>query len=322
MTPFAHRQVLADGATMHVVECGREDSPVVIFCHGFPESWYSWRHQLTFLAEQGYRAIALDMRGYGRSYKPLSIGAYATLDHVGDVVGVLNELDIQSAVVVGHDHGGPVAWMAATVRPDLFRGVAVLSVPRPPHAQINPAHVTTNAFGEQWFYANWFQEPGVAEAALDSNVRRFLRDFFYTLSGDCPGEPLRGLAGGIGGDIFGRLSTPEILPSWFTAEDLTFYVDEFERSGFRGGLNWYRCTRRNWELGRVWADVRIDQPALFIAGERDCVLALMPGWFEAMSSSVPGLTDAIVLPGCGHWTQQERPDDVNRELVRFLKAIG
>jgi pimeloyl-ACP methyl ester carboxylesterase len=235
---------------MHLVECGPEDGPVVVFCHGFPESWYSWRHQLLPMADAGYRAVALDMRGFGRSHKPLEVGAYTTLDHVGDVVGVLNAFEVSTAVIVGHDHGAPVAWTAATVRPDRFRAVVGLSVPLPPRFPVRPSAAVQELFGSEWFYTVWFDDPGVAEAVLDPNAEQFLRGFVYTLSGDCPGEPLRGLAGGVGGDIFSRLTIPDELPAWLTAEDLAVYVGEFERSGFRGGLNWYRCLDRNWELGR------------------------------------------------------------------------
>jgi pimeloyl-ACP methyl ester carboxylesterase len=306
---------------MHLVECGPEDGPVVVFCHGFPESWYSWRHQLRPLADAGYRAVALDMRGFGRSHKPLEVGSYTTLDHVGDVVGVLNALDASTAVIVGHDHGAPVAWTAATLRPDRFRAVVGLSVPLPPRPPVKPSGALQDLFGAEWFYTLWFHEPGVAEAVLDPNVERFLRGFLYTLSGDCPGEPLRGLAGGVGGDIFSRLTIPDELPVWLTAEDLAVYVGEFERSGFRGGLNWYRCLDRNWELARAWDDVHIGQPALFIAGERDCVLTMVAAGVEHTRANVPGLVDIVILPGCGHWTQQERPQHVNDLLLKFLHGL-
>ena len=319
---LVHRTASVDGAPMHVVERGPEDGPAVIFCHGFPESWYSWRHQLEPLAAAGYRALALDMRGFGRSHKPLDIGAYTTFDHVGDVVGVLDALGIADAVVVGHDHGAPVAWTAAAVRPDRFRAVVALSVPPVPRAPVNPGPGLRRTGEESWFYATWFQEPGVAEAVLDPQAERFLLGILHTLSDDCPGDLLRGLAGGVGGDIFDRLTIPDVRPSWLTEEDLAFYVGEFERTGFRGGLNWYRCGQRTWELGRAWADARVEQPALFITGDRDCLLGMMPNGVELVRSTVPGLVDAVVLPGCGHWTQQERPEEVNAALLSFLDRLG
>ncbi|HEX8433450.1 alpha/beta hydrolase, partial [Archangium sp.] len=178
------------------------------------------------------------------------------------------------------------------------------------------------AVGDQWFYFLYFQQPGKAEAELEANVRTFLRGFFYSLSGNPPYQPLRGLAGGPkSGTMLEHLLQPEVLPSWLTEEDLDFYTAEFQRTGFRGGLNWYRCADATWELSRAWDDRRIEQPALFIAGEREPVLVMQPGSVEAMERSMPGLRRTLMLPGCGHWTQQERPAEVNAALLEFLAGL-
>jgi len=322
MTELRHRFVDAKNLRMHLVEAGPEKGPVVLLCHGFPESWYSWRHQLTALAAAGYRVVAPDMRGYGQTEAPADVLAYTQLHHVGDMVGVLDALGVDKAVIVGHDWGAPVAWSAAQWRPDRFHAVAALSVPWMPRGPVRQTQALAQAVGDQWFYFLYFQQPGKAEAELDPNARTFLRGFFYSLSGNPPFQVLRGLAGGPkDGTMLEHLLQPEQLPSWLSEEDLGFYVAEFERTGFRGGLNWYRCADANWELSRAWEDKRIEQPALFIAGDREPVLSMQPGLMEAMAHGVPGLRKTVTLPGCGHWTQQERPAEVNAALLEFLAGL-
>ena len=321
MEHVSHRIVATNGIRMRVAESGPADGPVVVLCHGFPESWYSWRHQLVALGAAGYRAVAPDMRGYGGSDAPADGRAYSVLHHVGDLVGLLDEMGVARAVVAGHDWGAPVAWSAAAWRPDRFRAVVALSVPWSAPTPEPPVALMRAVFGEQWFYFLYFQEPGVAEAELDPNAEAFLRGFLYTLSGDAPGDALRGLSGGDGRGIIDRLVQPDVLPAWLTEDDLAYYERELARTGFRGGLSWYRCADLTWELSRAWADVRVHQPALFAAGERDAVLAMTAGSMEAMQETVPGLRRSLILPGCGHWTQQERPAEVNEALLDFLAEI-
>ena len=321
MGEVRHRQVATNGITMHVAEAGPEDGPVVLLCHGFPESWWSWRHQLGPLAEAGWHVVAPDMRGFGGTTAPDDPRAYTTLHHVGDLVGLLDDLAVPDAVVVGHDWGAPVAWLAAVVRPDRFRAVAALSVAWSPRGEVAPVAGMRAALGGAWFYFTWFQEPGGAEAQLDADVRAFLRGFLFTLSADAPGDALSHMLGGDAPGILERLAQPEQLPAWLTEDDLDRYATEFERTGFRGGLSWYRCADLSWELTRAWADVRITQPALFVAGERDPVLAMNPGAEEALGTNVPGLTRTVLLPGCGHWTQQEQPHAVNEALLEFLAGL-
>jgi pimeloyl-ACP methyl ester carboxylesterase len=307
---------------MHVAEAGPESGPLVVLCHGFPESWYSWRHQLPALAAAGFHAVAPDMRGYGGSDEPPGVLDYTQLHHVGDVVGLLDALGAEKAVVVGHDWGAPVAWNAALMRPDRFRAVAALSVPWSPRGPMAPTAMMKAIFGEQWFYFLYFQEPGRAEAELDANVEAFLRGFLYTISGDAPLERITSIMGGPKtGTMLEHLVQPDALPGWLTPEDLAFYVAEFQRTGFRGALNWYRSADLTWALTAAWSDARIHQPALFVGGERDGVIAMMPGAVDAMKATVPGLRRALVLPGCGHWTQQERPREVNEALLGFLREL-
>jgi pimeloyl-ACP methyl ester carboxylesterase len=307
---------------MHLSECGADGAPLVLLCHGFPESWYSWRHQLPALAAAGFHAVAPDMRGYGRTDAPADPRAYTQLHHVGDMVGVLDALGAPTATIVGHDWGAPVAWNAALLRPDRFTAVAALSVPWQPRGPMPPTEVMKAMFGDQWFYFLYFQEPGRAEAELDADPATFLRAFLYSISGDAPLEQLFKMAGGPKSDtMLEHLLQPDRLPPWLAEDDLAFYVGEFSRTGFRGGLSWYRCADLSWELTAAWQDARVRQPALFLAGDRDLV-ALLPGVVEAMKESVPDLRKAELLPGCGHWTQQERPHEVNAALLDFLRGLG
>jgi pimeloyl-ACP methyl ester carboxylesterase len=322
MSDLRHRTLSTNGIQMHVAEAGDAAAPLVLLCHGFPESWYSWRHQMPVLAAAGYHVVAPDMRGYGQTDKPDDIRAYTQLHHVGDMVGVLDALDASTATIVGHDWGAPVAWNAATLRPDRFTAIAALSVPWAARAPMPPTSMMKMMFGDQWFYFLYFQEPGRAERELDANAETFLRAFLYSISGDGPIELLWSMVGGAKtGTMLEHLRVPETLPAWLSADDLAFYAGEFQRTGFRGGLNWYRCADLSWDLTAAFADVRITQPALFIAGDRDGVIAMMPGAVDAMKAGVPGLRDAVLLPGCGHWTQQERPQEVNDALLAFLRGL-
>lgn len=319
-----HRNLEVGGIRIHVVEQG--EGPLVLLVHGFPESWYSWRHQLRALAEAGFHAVAPDMRGYGQTDRPEAIDQYTLLHLVGDMVGLLDALGAKTAVIAGHDWGAPVAWHAALLRPDRFRGVIALSVPFRPWAPPRPTTVMPQR-DDALFYQLYFQTPGVAEAELERDVRLTIRKIFYAISGDSP----RGEDAGVGADpvdmlsrqggLLTRLENPTSLPPWFTEADLDFYAGEFARTGFRGGLNWYRNIDRNWELLAPFAGARVSVPALYIAGDCDLVLAFrgMDQLIPNLSKFVPQLQETLILPGCGHWTQQERAGEVNAAMIDFLR---
>ena len=320
-----HRTLETNGIRMHVAEAG--DGPLVVLCHGFPESWYSWRHQLVALAEAGYHAVAPDMRGYGQTDQPEAIESYTLLHLVGDVVGVLDALGAATAVVVGHDWGAPVAWHAALLRPDRFRAVIGLSVPFIPRRAARPT-TTMPRTDDAIFYQLYFQEPGVAEAELGRNPRETLRRVLYGGSGDARRDSLAPGAGGVGmvrrdAGFLGRHEAPATLPAWLTEADVDFYAGEFARAGFRGGLNWYRNIDRNWELLAPWTGAKVTVPALYVAGDRDLVLAFrgMDRLLPALKHVVPELRQTLILPGCGHWTQQERPGEVNAAMLKFLEEV-
>jgi pimeloyl-ACP methyl ester carboxylesterase len=321
MAQIQHRTIATNGINMHIAEAGT--GPLVVLCHGFPESWYSWRHQFGALADAGYHVVAPDQRGYGQTDAPEDNDAYTQFHLVGDVVGLVAALGERQAVIVGHDWGAPVAWNAALWRPDVFRAVAALSVPFSHRAPIAPTVGMKAVFGDNFFYILYFQQPGVAEHELQHDVRRTLRRLMFGASGNAPE---RGLVDGIANPppktayFLDQLADPTVLPSWLTEADLDYFTAEFQRRGFRGGLNWYRNIDRSWVLSAPFQGKKIEQPALFISGDRD-LIRMNPGYEAQMREAVPNLRDVVLLPDIGHWTQQEAPDAVNRALIAFLRSL-
>ena len=324
MSEVRHRVIETNGIRMHIAESGA--GPLVLLCHGFPESWYSWRHQLQAFAEAGFHAVAADMRGYGQTQRPEGIDQYTLLHLTGDMIGLLDALGEGTAVIAGHDWGAPVAWHAALLRPDRFRGVIGLSVPFVPRRPVPPTSFMPQTEG-RIFYQLYFQTPGVAEAELERDARVSLRTLLFSASGDVP-RPEGAAASEIGmvprqGGFLSGLMNPASLPPWLTEADVDFYASEFARTGFRGGLNWYRNIDRNWELLAPMAGARVTVPALYIVGDRDLVLAFrgMDQLLPALPKFIPQLRRTLILPGCGHWTQQERPREVNAAMIEFLQSL-
>jgi pimeloyl-ACP methyl ester carboxylesterase len=322
MSELRHRIVEANGIKMHIAEQGA--GPLVLLCHGFPESWYSWRHQLRALAEAGFHAVAPDMRGYGQTERLQEIDKYTLLHLVGDMLGLMDALGEETAVIAGHDWGAPVAWHAALLRPDRFRAVIGLSVPFRPRGSKRPTSVMPQT-EDQVFYQLYFQEPGVAERELDRDPRLSIRSLVLQGFRRAEGS---GASVGVGmvprqGGFLTGIPEFASLPAWLTEADLDFYAGEFARTGFRGGLNWYRNIDRNWELLAAFAGARVTVPALYMAGERDHVVAFRGAaeLIASLSKFVPALRKTIMLPGCGHWTQQERPGEVNAAMLEFLRGL-
>jgi pimeloyl-ACP methyl ester carboxylesterase len=316
---FRQRAVTANGIRIHLAEQGT--GPLVLLCHGFPEGWYSWRDQLPALAAAGYHAVAPDMRGYGRTEAPPEISSYNILDIVGDVVALVAALGERQAIIVGHDWGANIAWHAALFRPDVFPAVAALSVPFRQRGPAPPLTMLRKAgqLNHYWFQ---FQEPGVAEAQFERDPRASLRRMLYSISGDAPRET-RELTLQPGKGWLANTLDPERLPAWLTEADLDHMAAEFSRSGFRGGLNWYRNIDRNWELTAPWAGASIHQPAMFLAGSLDPIITSGSGAaaVQALPVAVPGLRRTLTVDGAGHFIQQERPQIVNEALVEFLRTL-
>ena len=307
---------------VHCVEAG--DGPLVLLVHGFPESWYSWRHQLPALAEAGYRAVAIDVRGYGRSSKPLAVEDYRMVRLVADNVGLVGALGFETAVVIGHDWGAPIAWNSALLRPDVFTAVAGLSVPFAPPSDVRPTTMMRAIAGDEEFYVEYFQEPGRAEAEIEADVRDWLLGFMFTASGDAPPPDLSdGTVATVrrGGLMKDRFRRPDPLPAWLTEADLDVYSSEFEHTGLRGPLNRYRNVDRDWEDLAAFRGAHIDVPSLFIGGDRDGPTVWGAPAIAAFEQTLPKLHRSVILEGCGHWTQQERPDEVNEALVDFLGSL-
>jgi pimeloyl-ACP methyl ester carboxylesterase len=330
MNGVTHRTVETNGIHMYLTEQG--EGPLVVLCHGFPELCYSWRHQLAALAAAGFHAVAPDMRGYGRTDRPQAVDQYTVLHSVGDMVGLLDALGAEAAVIAGHDWGAVVAWHAALLRPDRFRGVIGLTVPFRPRRPARPTTVMPQT-EEAVFYQLYLQTPDVPEAELERDIRRFIRSNLYSNSGDNPRRAPGGAAGeAVGmvprkGGLTARMAThmvnPATLPPWITEADVDLVTAEFTRTGFRGGLNWYRNIDRNWELLAPFAGARVTVPALYVAGDRDLVRSF-PGMDQAIRDQakfVPQLRQTIILEGCGHWTQQERATEVNAAMIDFFGGL-
>ncbi|MER6382597.1 alpha/beta hydrolase [Streptomyces sp. NPDC001250] len=320
LAPATHHLVPSPAGRTHLVEQGR--GPLVLLVHGFPESWYSWRHQLPALAAAGYRVVAMDVRGYGRSSKPVAVDAYRMLDLVADKVAVVEALGERSAVVVGHDWGATIAATSALTRPDVFRAVGLLGVPYSPPGGPRPSDVFARMGGDEEFYVSYFQQPGRAEAEIEPDVRAWLAGFYAALSAGTmppPGAPAPHFVGR-GGTLRERFPAGSI-PAWLGEGELDFLAGEFERSGMTGALNRYRNMDRDWADLADYGGAPIRQPSLFIGGALDASLAWLADAVTAYPQTLPGLLGSHILDGCGHFVQQERPEETNRLLIDWLASL-
>lgn len=320
MVDLEHHTHHVNGVRLHSVAAG--DGPLVVMVHGFPESWYSWRHQLPVVAEAGYRAVAIDVRGYGRSAVPTAIEDYAMVRLVGDVIGVIDAYGAEQAVLFGHDWGAPIVWNTALLKPERIRGVAGLSVPYTPRGPVAPLTAMRALGGDEQFYIEYFQTPGVAEAEIEADLAGWLEGFTFTICGEARLDaPSVGLVPH-GAEMRDRFQTPQPHHlGWMTAEDLAFYVGEFERTGLTGGLNRYRNVNRDWADLAAWEGAPIRVPALFVGGDHDGPTLLGRRAIERFGETLPRLWRSEILPGCGHWTQQEQPEPVNELLLGFLRSL-
>ncbi|WP_447035526.1 alpha/beta fold hydrolase [Streptomyces sp. DSM 118878] len=317
------KRVSVNGVELSVLDKG--SGPIVLLLHGFPETSYSWRHQIDPLVDNGYRVIAPDLRGYGDSSCPASVDAYGIAHYVGDLVGLIRSTGEQSVVVIGHDWGGQCAWDFATMRPDLVRAVMGISAP-PGRGEESVVQATKKLFDPQegTFYLTYFQEPGLADAEFDQDVRTTLRKVLYGLSGDNPADDVvtRFLVRP-GERMIDRWEEPEELPRWLTEDDLETYAQAYETHGFTSALNFYRNLERNWEITAPFHGMRLPMPAMLLLGEHDVVLD-MPGVRDALKV-MPQLhadfREPVIVPGSGHWVQQEKPEFVTNQILGFLNDL-
>ena len=312
------RRIETNGISLNIAEQG--EGPLILMLHGFPESWYSWRHQFSALAEAGYHAVAPDMRGYGDSDKPFEIEAYNQVEVVNDIIGLIPALGYETAVVFGHDWGAPTAWSCALNHPDKVSAVGALSVPFRPRGDSPPLATLKAIFKDRFFYQLYFQEPGKAEAELEKDPALTIRKFYHMASGEMNTSLLSEKPADA--DLLSDLPDPgtEMGP-WISEEDVSFYASEFKQSGFRGPLSYYRNMDLTWELTKD-SPRQISQPALFVAGERDGVILMAADALKELDKHVKDLRVNKLIPKIGHWTQQEAPDEVNQALIQFLEEIG
>ena len=308
-----------NGVRLRVAEAGPPDGPVVILAHGFPELAYSWRHQVPVLAAAGYRVLAPDQRGYGGSSRPPAVESYDIAALTGDLVGLLDAVGAQRGAVIGHDWGAVVAWSTPLMHPGRVAAVAGLSVPPVPRPLTPPTEAFRRIFGTNFFYILYFQQPGVADAEMAGDPERALRRMLGGMrTPQDEATALRMLAAGPEGFI-DRLPEPQRLPDWLSAAELEHYVAEFTRTGFTGALNWYRNFERNWQIMATPVASTIDAPALFVGGDDDPVLKFTRT--DRAREVVVGPYRSVMLEGAGHWIQQERPEEINAELLDFLSAV-
>lgn len=315
------RLVQSGDCTLRVAVQG--SGPLVLMVHGWPESWYSWRHQMGPIADAGFTAAAMDVRGYGGSSRPHPVEAYDMQTMVTDLQAVADQLGGGRAILIGHDWGAPIVWNSAVVDRKRFPAVAGLAVP---YAGVSPRpliDIWREKFTarNRYFYQIYIQDEGKAEAEMEADTRGGLRKIYYALSGDAPpgAWPVDKLHGDT---LLQGLEDPAVFPAWLTDADIDYFVSEFEASGFRGPFNRYRNHLRDHAWQSRFADQRITQPALFIVGDRDMALGTFGRTPEVhMRAVVPGLRGFHILPGCGHWTQQERPAEVNTLLLGWLNGL-
>lgn len=324
-----HLQLEANGVSLHLACMG--EGPLVVFCHGFPGLWYSWRHQLPVVAAAGFRAVAVDMRGYGRSSRPLASDQYGYDSLAADVLAVLDHFSERQAVLVGHDFGANLAWHMAVHHADRLRGIVAVCVPYDmPLAggsDVLPSQLYASIAENHFFHMHYYQEVGRAEAGWQGREREFLLKLFWALSAegdllDWENVPMAGTS------YIDVLATPsQALPwAWLSERDFEYYFSEYMREGsalaFIGGANGYRAMDYNWQKFRATAHADVLIPAAFIGGEEDPVVKLGgAAEFEHMRECVKALRFEQLLPNAGHFVQQEQPEETNRLLLQFLQGL-
>lgn len=312
-----HRTVRTNGIDMHVAEAG--SGRPVVFVHGFPQLWRSWRKQIPVVAGAGYRAVAPDMRGYGQTTAPDEVQAYDIHNLTGDLCGLLDDLETEKAFFVGHDWGAWLTWFMTLLHPDRVEAVVNLSVAFMPRSDFPPMKRAKELFGDIFFYQLYFQDVGPADQELAKDVRRTVLKFLWSVSGEAAGAALKVQKVGEGG-FLDQLDEPPHPLAWLTDEDLEYFVGEFERTGYFGPLSWYRNIDRNWETTPELAGKRPTQPVLFVAGTNDPVIRMLPP--DGMKETVPDLRGIELVPGAGHWVHMEQPEPVNEAILRHLKDVG
>lgn len=305
--------------TLRVAVAG--EGPVIVCVHGWPELWYSWRHQVQYFSKRGFKVAALDVRGYGGSSKPHEIAAYSMKNLTADVAAVIDYFG-GKAVLFGHDWGAPIVWNTALRHPEKVRAVAGLSVPYFPRGEMSPIALYKALYADRFFYQLYFQAEGVAEAELEADVGASLRKFYYAGSGNAPQSQLTEPKPANAKFLDGMVD-PKPFPSWLTDADLAVYIEAYQKGGFRGPLNRYRAQEIDFAESAHLAGKPVTQPSYFVGGERDLVRYFVPGvdLYAQAGAACSDFRGALIIPGAGHWVQQEAPDATNVALEGFLKGL-
>ncbi|KAL0919763.1 hypothetical protein M5K25_011881 [Dendrobium thyrsiflorum] len=311
-----HRTVEVNGIRMHVAEKG--EGPVVLFLHGFPELWYSWRHQILFLAARGYRAVAPDLRGFGDTEAPPDIAAYSIFHIVGDIVALIDSLGQDQVFVVGHDWGALVAWNLCAFRSDKVKALVNLGVPyMPRNPAVRPVDGLRATYGND-LYISRFQEPGEVEAQFAQVDTTVLMKILLTSFSPRPlFIPEKGFPG--------ELSEEITLPYWLSENDINYFASKFSKTGFAGGINYYRNMNRNWELTAPWTGIQIEVPTKLILGDQDLTYHFIgiKDYIETggLKRDVPLLEEAVLMKGVGHFINQEKPEEISHHIYEFIKKF-
>jgi pimeloyl-ACP methyl ester carboxylesterase len=320
---ITHEQIGSNGISLHVATAGPVDGPPVVLCHGFPELWYSWRHQLGALGQAGYRAFAPDLRGYGGSSHPTEVGDYGSDSLTADLGGLLDHYGYDQAAFVGHDWGAMVVWEMGRLHPERVSSLYNMSVPYS-NAPAPPTEIFEVIFEGKFFYILYFQPVGPAEKELDANPRHFLRTMLYSAGGEgmangaaLPDVPAEGT-----GFLDILSPAPDQLPPWLTEHDVDVYAEAFEKGGFFGPVSFYRNMDANWHRSHDIPASVYTMPVGFLTGSLDPVNAMMPGAAEAMAEVLPNFRGGTMVEGAGHWVQQEKPEETNAALLAFLSDVG
>jgi pimeloyl-ACP methyl ester carboxylesterase len=323
ISTITHEQISVNGIELHVATAGPADGKPVVLCHGFPELWYSWRHQLTALGQAGYRAFAPDLRGYGASSHPTEVADYGSDKLTGDLCGLLDHYGYEKAAFVGHDWGAMVVWEMGRLHPDRVSSLFNMSVPYS-NAPAPPTEIFKVIFEGKFFYILYFQPVGPAEAELEADPRYFLRTMLYSAGGEgmangtaLPDAPAEGT-----GFLDILSPAPDQLPPWLTEHDVDVYAEAFSKGGFFGPVSFYRNMDANWERSHDIPASVYTMPVGFLTGSLDPVNAMMPGAAEAMAELLPNFRGGTMVEGAGHWVQQEKPAETNAALLTFLSEVG
>jgi pimeloyl-ACP methyl ester carboxylesterase len=324
MSEITHEQIPANGIELHVATAGPRDGRPVVLCHGFPELWYSWRHQIEALSEAGYRVLAPDLRGYGGSTLSKEVADYGSDKLTADLCGLLDHYGYEKAHFSGHDWGSMVVWELGRLHPDRVSSIYNMSVPFS-QAPAPPTEIFEVIFADKFFYMLYFQPVGPAEAEFEADPRGFLRTMLYSAGaeGMANANPLAGDAPRQGTRFTDILAAPpEVLPSWITEADVDVYTAAFEKSGFFGPVSFYRNMDANWQRSKDIPATVYTMPTGFLTGSVDPVNVMMPGAAEMMATTLPNFKGATTVEGAGHWVQQEKPEETNTALLNFLSDVG